>query len=82
MYHLQTALKWFKVRTGVRQGYFEERWFAMSKSAEICERFYGNYTCSLGYWNMAKKLDPDRWPVPDSLLPLASACDDDGISSC
>ena len=32
----------------IRFGYYEERWFALLKAGEICERFLADYDCSLG----------------------------------
>jgi len=58
--HVKKALEYFTWRSEVRMGYFEERWFAMLKAAEICERYLFDYECSLRMWNKAKELDPER----------------------
>jgi len=58
--HLGRSLEYFKQRTNIRKGYYEERWFAMIKAAEICERYLGDYQCSVSQWKTAQRFDPDR----------------------
>mmetsp|Transcript_45406 Transcript_45406/g.106647 ORF Transcript_45406/g.106647 Transcript_45406/m.106647 type:complete len:580 (-) Transcript_45406:109-1848(-) len=59
-YHLNEALKYFRWRADLRHGYYEERWFAMLKAGEICERYMADYECSIGMWTRATELDPER----------------------
>jgi hypothetical protein len=58
--HVHKALEYFRWRADIRFGYHEERWFAMLKAGEICERWLADYQCSQDTWHMAHKLDPER----------------------
>ena len=60
VYHLHTSMDYFQQRAGMRTGYYEERWFAMLKTAELCERYLADYECSTRMWKLAQMLDPDR----------------------
>ena len=59
-YHVHKALEFFQWRADIRFGYFEERWFAMLKAGEVCERYLADYECSIGMWTKAYELDPER----------------------
>ena len=58
--HVRKALEFFKWRADIRFGYHEERWFALLKAGEICERYLADYQCSTSMWSKAHRLDSER----------------------
>jgi len=69
-YHLKKSLEFYKMRSGMEvmlpddDRVDEERYWAMLKAAEICERWLYDSNCCLDYWGQAWKLDPPRADAP------------------
>jgi len=58
--HLRQSVIWYKKRVAITEGYYEERWFAILKLAEIFERSYNNWPEALKYYEMCVESDPER----------------------
>jgi len=66
-YHLHKSLEYYKLRSKIVHSNLspgfnldEERYWAMLKAAEICERWLRDYECSKNYWLQAWEVDPPR----------------------
>lgn len=69
-YHVRQSLYYYQQRAAMEvlapdsDRVDEERYWAMLKAAEICERWLFNSTCCLQHWQAAWDLDPPRADAP------------------